>query len=139
MKPLDEPLGSLVLQWLRKAEQDLDAAIRLLDEGTRFREIVGFLSQQATEKYLKAYLVRHEIEFPKTHDIRKPLNLVAPLDPVLAESLRDADFLTPLGVEVRYPGEGSEWLPGGETAAVELARRVKDAVLAALGPPFSGA
>jgi predicted nucleotidyltransferase len=35
----------------------------------RFREIVAFHCQQAVEKFLKALLVRRQIEFPKTHDI----------------------------------------------------------------------
>ena len=61
----------LVLQRPDKAAADLDAAEQLCAQGDRFREIVAFHCQQAVEKYPKAFLVRHQIEFPKMHDITK--------------------------------------------------------------------
>jgi HEPN domain-containing protein len=74
MKPPDVALRGLVLQWLDKVAADFDAAEQLCAMGGRFREIIAFLCQQAVEKYLKALLVRHQIEFPKTHDIAKLLD-----------------------------------------------------------------
>jgi HEPN domain-containing protein len=133
MKPLDEALRSLVTQWTAKAQQDLEAAVHLLDEGGRFADIIGFLSQQSVEKYLKAFLISRGVEFPRTHDIHKLLQLVATVDTALSASLSDADLLTPFGVEVRYPGDKPEMLPGGASASIELARRVRDAVSAAVG------
>lgn len=132
MKPPDVVLRELVEQWLQKAERDFDAASHLLEEGDRFREIIAFHCQQAVEKYLKAFLVRHQLEFPKTHDIKKLLSLVATTDLSLAETLREADTLTPFGVEVRYPNEAPELLPGGERKALDVARQARDAVLASL-------
>jgi hypothetical protein len=35
-------------------------------------------------------------------------------------------------VEVRYPSDAPELLPGGETEAIGMARRVKDAVMISL-------
>ena len=81
---------------------------------------------------MKALLVRHQIEFPKTHDIAKLLDRVAAANANMAESLRDADVLTPFGVEVRYPSDAPELLPGGETEAIDMARRVKEDVLISL-------
>ena len=132
MQPPDEALRSLVAQWTAKAEQDFEAAVHLLEEGDRFADTIGFLSQQAVEKYLKAVLILRGIEFPRTHDIHKLLQLVASDDAALAASLADADLLTPFGVEVRYPGDKPEMLPGGASASVELARHARDAVMAAL-------
>ena len=74
MKPPDVALRGLVLQWLDKAAADFDAAEQLCAQGDRFRKIVAFHCQQAAEKYLRAFLVRHQIEFPKTHDIAKLLD-----------------------------------------------------------------
>src|SRR5260370_32573939 len=105
MRPPDKTLRSLVAQWTAKGEQDFEAAAHLLEEGGRFADTIGFLSQQAAEKYLKAFLIFHRIEFPKTHDIHKLLLLVASADAAMAASLTDADLLTPFSVEVRYPGE----------------------------------
>ena len=138
MKPPEAALRELVLQWLEKAAADFDAAEQLCAQSGRFREIIAFHCQQAAERYLKALLVRHQIEFPKTHDIAKLLDRLAAVDPSIAESLRDADVLTPFGVEVRYPSEAPEVLAGGETEAIDVARRVKDAVMIALRPYLDG-
>ena len=59
----------------------------------------------AAEKYIKAFLVRHQVEFPKTHDIGRLRQLVAHRDAALAERLEKADVLTPYGVDMRYPEE----------------------------------
>ena len=134
MQPLDEAIRSLVAQWTAKAEQDFEAAVHLLEDGGRFQDIVGFLSQQSAEKYLKAFLILRGIVFPKTHDIHKLLQLVATADAEMAAALADADLLTPFGVEVRYPGDRPEMLPGGASASIEIARRVGDAVMASVGP-----
>ena len=83
---------------------DLSAERALLAEANLF-EVVAFHSQQAVEKSLKAFLVWHQIEFPKTHDVRRLLALCASIDQDLAETLTGAAELTPYGVEYRYPGE----------------------------------
>jgi HEPN domain-containing protein len=132
MQPPDKALRSLVAQWTAKAEQDFEAAVHLLEEGARFADTIGFLSQQSVEKYLKAFLIFRGIEFPRTHDIHKLLQLVATADAEMAASLADTDLLTPFGVEVRYPGDKPEMLPGGASESIELARRVRDAVMAPL-------
>ena len=138
MKPPDVARRELVLQWLDKAASDFDAAEQLCLQGDRFREIIAFLCQQAVEKYLKAFLVRHQIEFPKTHDIAKLLDRVATVNANMAESLRDADVLTPFGVDVRYPSDAPELLPGGETEVIDMARRVRDSVMTSLQPYCDG-
>jgi hypothetical protein len=51
---------------------------------------------------------------------------------------RQAKWLTPFGVEIRYPGDFPETLAGDEVLAVELAGRVKEAVMAVVKPYLSG-
>ena len=92
---------------------DLSAGRALLSAADLF-EVVAFHSQQAVEKALKAFLVWHQVEFPKTHDVRRLLALCASNDPDLAETLTRAAELTPYGVEYRYPGE---YPPVSEEAA----------------------
>jgi len=92
------------------------------------REIVGFHCQQAAEKYLKALLTSHQADFPKTHDIHVLLELVDQIDPTAAEAMREADWLSPFGVRVRYPGDAPEMLPGDGERALNLARCVKRVV-----------
>jgi len=84
----------------QEAAADSDVAAQLCLQGSRFREIAAFHCQQAAEKYLQAFLVRHQVEFPKTHDIAKLLDRVAMVDAGLAASLRGADVLSPFGVEI---------------------------------------
>ena len=135
MQPLDPDIESLLRQWIEKADADLEVAGRLAAEATdssRIREIVGFHCQQAAEKYLKALLTRYQIEFPKTHDIKALLHLVGSASNSVADSLSDARWLTPFGVEVRYPGETAEMLPGDEGKAIEIASHVRQVVLAIL-------
>lgn len=56
-------------EWLVHAEGDLLYA-RLGQKDPRvLRSLIVFHAQQAIEKALKAVLVEHEIEFPKTHDL----------------------------------------------------------------------
>lgn len=98
-------------------------------DNLRIREIVGFHCQQATEKYLKALFTRCQIEFPKTHDIKTLLQLAG--DPV-ADSLGGAKWLTPFGVEIRYPADTAEMLPGDEGRAIEIASQVRQVVLTIL-------
>ncbi len=138
MKPPDVAQREFVLQWLDKAEADFAAAEQLCTQGDRFREIVAFHCQQAVEKYLKALLVRRQVEFPKTHDIAKLLDRVDTVDVVTAESLRGADVLTPFGVEARYPSDAPEVLQGGEIEAIGMARRVRNTVMISLRPYLDG-
>jgi len=49
--------------------------------------------------------------------------------PDIVDSLLDAKWLTPFGVEIRYPGDFPETLPGDESRAVELAGRAREADL----------
>lgn len=79
-------------------------------------------------------LVWHQVEFPKTHDIGRLLDLVQTRDAVLADLTRDAAALTPYGVDVRYPGDMPEPTLDEAGAAVDLAERVRKAVLSRLPP-----
>ena len=94
----------------------------------------SFHAQQATEKSLKALLVRHEIAFPKTHNVEQLLQLAEPVTPGIGEGLAEARTLTPYAVRVRYPGEGP--LPDRDQAGrhLALARRVLDEVALLLKP-----
>ena len=133
MRPPEEVKREIVRQWLAKAEQDITSAEALLSQDPPLLYPSCFHAQQAAEKYLKALLTWHQIEFPKTHAIEQLLDLVKAAERETASSLRDAVALTPYGVDIRYPGDQPE--PNREEAreAVELARKVRDAVMDRLG------
>jgi HEPN domain-containing protein len=138
MKLPDEALALLVRQWVAKAEVNYRTAERLVRDDEPIRESIAFRCQQAAEKYLKAFLVWQHVEFPKTHSIGRLLDLVASVAPELAASLADAISLTPFGVEIRYPGDLPELLPGEEQTVFNLAKRTREAILAQIDPYLSG-
>ena len=133
MRPPDEVKREIVRQWLAKAEQDITSVKALFSQDPPLLHPSCFHAQQAAEKYLKAHLTWHQIEFPKTYAIEQLLDLVKGAEPETASSLRNAVALTPYGVDIRYPGEQPE--PDREEArdAMELARKVRDAVMDSLG------
>ena len=97
--------------------------------GETFLSTVCFHSQQAAEKYLKAVLTHHQVEFPKTHDIGQLLDLIAPVDGKLSESLRDTIVLTDYSVGVRYPGDLPKMTISDAQRAIQLAEKVRRLVL----------
>ena len=124
----EQVIWDFVQGWLRKAEGDLRAAEIMMKADLEDWFAAAFHAQQAAEKFLKAFLVRHQIPFPKTHEINQLLNLTGKADQSLKTELASAGMLTPFGVEFRYPGEE---VADRETAqhAVQESKRVKDAVL----------
>ena len=132
MKPPEEVLRDLVGQWIAKAELDYRAGERLSKDPEPIREVAAFHCQQAVEKYIKAFLVRHQVEFSKTHNLKELLGLVALVSPRLAATLEEAEVLTPYGVEIRYPGDFPEVRPGQEKTIFELTQRAREAVMAQL-------
>jgi HEPN domain-containing protein len=130
--PPDPTLAELVSDWLAKAEEDFGLCEHLVDEGV-FPNAIGFHAQQAAEKYLKAFLVSRQADFPKTHDLGLLVELLRDVSPELADSLPDLDLLTPYGVEVRYPGDRVPLSSEEARHAFGLARAVRQRVTEEVG------
>ena len=97
----------LAREWVKKAEGDFEAVIRMARVRNRpaIFDTVCFHAQQCAEKYLKARLQDMGIIFPKSHDLTQLLEFLLPVEPML-EPLRPAlAFLNPFAVAFRYPGE----------------------------------
>jgi HEPN domain-containing protein len=94
MRTPEQVKWDFVQQWLNRARKDLVAGELLLKGAFEDYENVGFHAQQAAEKFIKAFLVCHQIEFSKTHNIALLTQLVAGVDPGLAKKLAGADALT---------------------------------------------
>jgi HEPN domain-containing protein len=125
MKSADEVKDEFIRQWLGKAFDDLRVCRRLAGEPD-LSAIAGFHAQQAAEKALKAFLVWHQIEFSKSHDIGRVLELVASADSELATMIKGATVLTPFGVQYRYPSD----LPEPTVEQIREALRTAEVVLA---------
>jgi HEPN domain-containing protein len=134
MRTPEQVKWDFVQQWLDKARKDLAAGGVLIKEEFEDYETVGFHAQQAAEKFIKAFLVRHQIEFPKSHDIALLRQLVARVDPRLGQKLAKADTLTPYGVEFRYPGDSPEVSRDEGEKALRLAEETRALILESLKP-----
>jgi HEPN domain-containing protein len=138
MRSREEVIWDFVQQWLNKAEADLAAAEILVASEMRDYFTCAFHCQQASEKFLKAYLVRHQIEFRKTHDLGQLLKLASQAEPALQEELASCEWLTPFGVEFRYPGGYPEVDQATAQNALAEARRVGQVVMEHLESYLSG-
>lgn len=103
----DPPAGpnSYVMEWVQKAEGDFEAATNLLHlQQANLSDAVCFHSQQCAEKYAKAYLVHHTIEFPRTHDLLELRSLCHQQDTAFASILPQMGLLNNYSVHICYPG-----------------------------------
>jgi len=121
-----------VRDWMRKAESDFRTAKHLCVGGADYVSGATFHAQQAAEKYLKALLVWHQIEFPKTHDVEALLKLAESAHTEIPRVLADAAELTPYGVEYRYPGDYPETTLDDAKHAIDLVLLVRSEILSRL-------
>jgi HEPN domain-containing protein len=100
--------------WLFRANEDIAVIEKLFESDPElYASTICFHAQQAVEKFLKAFLVFHKIDFPRTHD----------LDYLLLECKKydtknfdiDLGSLTDFGVSIRYPDDF--YLPDKEETA----------------------
>lgn len=125
----DDPRKIEVLrQWVRKAENDLLNAVQVVKLGKRSPlDTVCYHAQQCVEKYVKALLIHHDLDVPKTHNIAVLIKLLPPgARPDI--SLADQDRLTEYATTTRYPGDYEPLALADARAAVKLARRVRSHV-----------
>lgn len=102
---MNDDISELVQQWKQKALSDWRAVEILKNDKDCPCEVVCFHCQQFVEKLLKALLTLHNIEAPKTHDLRRLIDLAKKFAPELVLLSEPSDKLTFHGVETRYPGD----------------------------------
>jgi len=93
---------------LKKAMEDAALLAEVLSSERISNEIFGFHAQQAAEKLLKALLSEFSVNFPRTHNLRLLVDLLADAGHSLPSSLGDLDLLTPYGTLFRYEDIPSE-------------------------------
>jgi HEPN domain-containing protein len=121
--------GDLIRAWCEKGRRDfITAQNSLLDTKEIFPDIICFHAQQAAEKYLKAYLVFLQHEFPKTHALEDLVLLASSEDPACRDLFTIASELSPYAVEVRYPDSPSPSLEDAHEA-VRAADAIRNYIL----------
>ncbi|MDQ2787887.1 MAG: HEPN domain-containing protein [Chloroflexota bacterium] len=95
----------IALSWFAIAQRDLDSARRLAIGPNSYLDTAIYHCQQAAEKAVKGFLVFHNRDFPKTHDIRKVVALVEAVESRFASWLDATELLTPYATAFRYTDE----------------------------------
>ena len=93
-------------QWIELADNDLSIA----DFSAKNMwpvpfEIICFHCQQAVEKYLKWFLVLHDMPPPKSHDLEELEKLCETIVPAFSEIYEKCTVLSGFAVQSRYPYE----------------------------------
>ncbi len=131
---MEAELHSVVQAWLIRARNDLALAEFTFEQRNDLLDTAAYHCQQAAEKAVKASLVSQNIQVPKTHDIRRLIQQALAANPGFNLFLKDADLLTPLATEFRYPSDDEAPMPTLVQVqdAIAAARRIYDFVLSAL-------
>jgi HEPN domain-containing protein len=108
------------LEWIAKAERDLEAAKRLIICVDPLLDTGAYHCQQAAEKALKGWLTFRSVSVTKTHDLVHLVRQCVKLDVDFQGLLEMADF--------RYPGDMFE--PPIEEA--EMALRAAEKIVLAV-------
>ena len=90
---------------LRKAEQDEFALDKLIPDPHSPDEIIGFHTQQAIEKMLKAVLASAAVRYRYTHDRVELLDLLRNQGITYPEEFEEITALTPFAAILRYEDE----------------------------------
>lgn len=116
-----------IKNWLFRASEDI-AVIESLSglDLEYYTSTICFHAQQAVEKYLKAFLIYHDVDFPKTHDLDFLLMECQKIGKYSFEI--DLKSLTDFGVAIRYPDDF--YIPGiNETKEyIKIATEIKNLV-----------
>ena len=103
-------------RWIAIADRDLAAAVMLVENAP---DIAAFHLQQATEKYLKAFLTLYGQALRKSHDVSALLLRCIALDGSFASlaSVGDPSEMTAFATKYRYPNEEEHEFPASDEIA----------------------
>jgi HEPN domain-containing protein len=125
--------AEFVESWIKKAENDISSAQYLAKNMYPVpTEIVCYHCQQASEKYLKAFLVYNDQEPPKTHDLIELVKLCNNFDENFLLLIQKCEYLIPFATRIRYPGTtdpGDEDMKRALVYAQDIINFVKSKIL----------
>ena len=124
---MTENRSAYINQWLFRANEDISVIDSLVSQNIEhYTSSICFHAQQAVEKFLKAFLIYQDHDFPRTHD----------LDFLLAECQKinntfsdiDLKSLSDFGVSIRYPDDF--FIPDLDETNdyIAIAKKVKETV-----------
>lgn len=123
-------MNEILAEWISKAEGDYAVAKREMEAKESNYDAICFHCQQMAEKYIKAFLFKNNIDFPKIHSLIELLELCYPIRPALKEHRAVFERLEDFAVLYRYPGASADYDNAEESLlATESIRAVMRALL----------
>lgn len=120
---------ALVNKWVEKAREDFEFAACSLEDEREFFAQICFHFHQAAEKYLKAYVVKFDLEFKKIHDLLELLDICEAHSPLLNTLREHCIFLNRFYISTRYPVHWeSTFTRQDAVQAMQAARAIADTV-----------
>ncbi|MEQ1552745.1 MAG: HEPN domain-containing protein [Ferruginibacter sp.] len=116
-------------KWFKKAESDLLTIKLIITAKDAPFEICCFHAQQAAEKYLKAFLTAHNIQFLKTHQLFLLVKICASKNSVFLEILPNAKKIEIYGVSSSYSDDIDDLTFEDAKEAYANAIAIKDFVI----------
>lgn len=113
----------LAREWTIRADNDLKNAQILLEEGGT-TDAVCFHSQQAVEKYLKAFLVFNKLPVQKIHSLVALAKQGATKEPRLLDFMENYKTLETYYIESRYPPDIQAYSKNEGNKAYHLAKEI---------------
>jgi HEPN domain-containing protein len=120
-------MNPLTLEWVTKAEGDMDTAQREYRARRRPNyDAACFHAQQTAEKYLKAWLQEKAEDVPRIHNLVELVSLCIEIDKTFVILEPDLRGLDGYAVRVRYPGQSAS--KEEARMAVEIAKSIQSFV-----------
>ena|ERR1700733_4901373 len=116
-------------KWFKKAESDLKTIQLCMVSPDPPCDTCCFHAPQAAEKYLKAYLIANNIEFPKTHDLVEILKLCSVKNLKFGELKMLCASLKNYGITPRYPDDIDDLTLADAKDAYNNAITIKEFIL----------
>lgn len=92
----------LAQEWTARGDNDLKTAKLAFQAGAP-TDTLAILLQQASEKYIKGYLVFRGWHLKRTHDLRELVQTAVEYDPSFKDYIEMARLLTAYYLDYRYP------------------------------------
>lgn len=129
--------AQVISEWLKKADEDFEFAVSVIEESTFYAQIC-FHFHQAAEKYLKSLVVGWNLDFKKIHDLPVLLKSCLAKEPGLQALLDDCKLLNRFYIDTRYPVHWpTEYTKAETLRAKKAAEHIRDMIKTTLKPLVS--
>ena len=119
----------IVNHWILKSQND-EKSVKAIIKEKASPDVACFLSQQLTEKIMKALLIFYSKRAPKIHNLLELEKLILPYNSDIQNFENEIDLLNQYYIESRYPDDFNVNLSWSEAKkAFEAAQRVKDFIV----------